>query len=39
LGVRFAFGQQGYTRYDLNWDGVIDDADLLQVLFVFGQGC
>jgi hypothetical protein len=24
---------------DLNWDGVIDDADLLIVLFNFGSGC
>lgn len=39
LGVLFQFGQRGYTRYELNWDGVIDDADLLQVLFAFGQGC
>jgi len=30
---------RGYNRHDLNWDGAIDDADLLQVLFAFGQGC
>jgi hypothetical protein len=37
--VLFRFGQTGYNRHDLNWDGAIDDADLLQVLFAFGQGC
>jgi len=24
---------------DLNGDGVVDDADLLEVLFNFGSGC
>jgi hypothetical protein len=24
---------------DVNCDGVVDDADLLQVLFNFGSGC
>jgi hypothetical protein len=30
---------QGYRNEDLNWDGTVDDADLLQVLFHFGSGC
>ena len=30
------FGGRGYRNEDLNWDGAIDDADLLIVLFNFG---
>jgi hypothetical protein len=37
--VLFAFGGQGYRNEDLNWDGAIDDADLLIVLLNFGSGC
>jgi hypothetical protein len=39
--VLFAFGQTGANlgRVDVNCDGVVDDADLLQVLFNFGSGC
>jgi hypothetical protein len=37
--VLFAFGGRGYRNEDLNWDGTVDDADLLQVLFNFGSGC
>jgi hypothetical protein len=33
------FGGHGYRNEDLNWDGTVDDADLLQVLFNFGSGC
>ncbi|MCS7066920.1 MAG: hypothetical protein NZL85_11705 [Fimbriimonadales bacterium] len=30
----------GYTRHeDINKDGIVDDADLLVVLFNFGSGC
>ena len=34
-------GQTGSNlgRVDVNCDGVVDDADLLQVLFNFGGGC
>jgi hypothetical protein len=24
---------------DVNCDGIVDDADLLEVLFAFGSGC
>jgi len=27
------------TSYNAQWDGAIDDADLLIVLFNFGSGC
>jgi hypothetical protein len=40
--VLFAFGTQGtgISRHeDINLDGIVDDADLLLVLFNFGQGC
>jgi hypothetical protein len=37
--VLFEFGRQGYRNEDLNWDGTVDDADLLTVLFNFGSGC
>jgi hypothetical protein len=39
--VLFAFGQTGDNlgRVDVNCDQVVDDADLLQVLFNFGSGC
>jgi hypothetical protein len=33
------FGERGYRNEDLNWDGTVDDADLLIVLFNFGSGC
>ena len=33
------FSERGYRNEDLNWDGIVDDADLLQVLFHFGSGC
>jgi hypothetical protein len=41
LAVLFAFGQTGagLGRVDVNCDGRVDDADLLQVLFAFGSGC
>jgi hypothetical protein len=35
--VLFNFGQTGDLASDLNRDGVVDDADLLVVLFNFGQ--
>jgi len=36
----FAFGQTGSgLPEDLNGDRVVDDADLLTVLFNFGSGC
>jgi hypothetical protein len=37
--VLFAFGQTGDLPEDLNMDGIVDDADLLIVLFNFGSGC
>jgi hypothetical protein len=38
--VLFAFGQSGSSLpEDVNGDGVVDDADLLIVLFSFGSGC
>jgi len=33
------FSERGYRDEDLNWDGIVDDADLLQVPFQFGSGC
>jgi hypothetical protein len=36
--VLFNFGGD-HLESDLNRDGVVDDADLLEVLFQFGQGC
>jgi len=36
--VLFAFGASN-AQADLNRDGVVDDADLLEVLFNFGSGC
>ena len=33
------FSERGYRDEDLNWDGIVDDADLLAVLFQFGSGC
>jgi len=36
LGVLFAFGSSD-SAADLNNDGVVDDADLLTVLFNFGS--
>jgi len=38
--VLFAFGGSGYFPVaDLNYDTVVDDADLLTVLFNFGNSC
>jgi len=37
--VLFAFGARGYRNEDIDWNGTVDDADLLQVLFHFGDGC
>jgi len=37
--VLFKFGEQSYTREDINGDFSVDDADLLEVLFNFGSGC
>jgi hypothetical protein len=38
--VLFAFGSTGTNLpEDLNGDGTVDDADLLVVLFNFGNGC
>jgi hypothetical protein len=40
--VPFAFGGTGTgnTRHeDIDKDGIVDGADLLAVLFAFGQGC
>jgi hypothetical protein len=38
--VLFAFGETGANLpADLNSDGIVDDADLLTVLFNFGNGC
>jgi hypothetical protein len=39
LQVLFAFGATGSNPADLNGDSVVDDADLLTVLFNFGAGC
>jgi hypothetical protein len=39
LQVLFAFGATGAVNEDLNNDSVVDDADLLLVLFNFGLGC
>jgi hypothetical protein len=40
LEVLFAFGSQGaFLPADVNSDGTVDDADLLEVLFAFGEGC
>jgi hypothetical protein len=33
------FVGRGYRNEDLNWDGIVDDADLLLVLFHLGSGC
>jgi hypothetical protein len=39
--VLFGFGSTGsyLGRVDVNCDGIVDDADLLIVLFNFGSGC
>ncbi|MEN3000627.1 MAG: hypothetical protein ABDI19_02160 [Armatimonadota bacterium] len=37
--VLFAFGQTGSRPEDVNGDSVVDDADLLIVLFNFGRSC
>jgi len=37
--VLFAFGTQGARPEDANGDNLVDDADLLLVLFAFGSGC
>jgi hypothetical protein len=37
--VLFEFGATGATAADVNCDSVVDDADLLEVLFAFGSGC
>jgi hypothetical protein len=37
--VLFAFGSTGCLPEDVNGDSVVDDADLLEVLFNFGTGC
>jgi hypothetical protein len=40
LAVLFAFGQAGEDMpEDVNRDDIVDDADLLIVLFNFGSGC
>jgi hypothetical protein len=36
--VLFAFGSSN-AQADLNRDNIVDDADLLEVLFNFGSGC
>jgi hypothetical protein len=37
--ITFAFGQTGQNLpEDLNGDGIVDDVDLLEVLFDFGAG-
>jgi hypothetical protein len=38
LIVLFAFGTSN-AQADLNRDGIVDDSDLLLVLFNFGSGC
>jgi len=36
----FNFGHEGSgVQGDVNRDGVVNDSDLLVVLFNFGQGC
>jgi hypothetical protein len=37
--VLFAFGGEGFNNADVNCDGIVDDADLLIVLFEFGSSC
>jgi hypothetical protein len=37
--VLFNFGATGANPADVNRDSTVDDADLLQVLFNFGDGC
>jgi hypothetical protein len=37
--VLFEFGSTDITPADVNGDRVVDDADLLTVLFNFGTGC
>jgi hypothetical protein len=38
--VLFAFGSQGSNLpADVTGDGVVDDGDLIVVLFNFGNGC
>jgi hypothetical protein len=37
--VLFNFGATGPRYSDVNYDGIVDDADLLIVLFNFGNGC
>ncbi|MCX7993991.1 MAG: hypothetical protein N2651_10030 [Fimbriimonadales bacterium] len=39
LAVLFNFGATGFNLADVNCDAVVDDADLLIVLFNFGSGC
>jgi hypothetical protein len=39
LRVLLAFGERGYHNLDVNWDGWVNDADLLEVLYNFGHGC
>jgi len=39
LQVLFAFGSTNSVNEDINSDSVVDDADLLIVLFNFGQEC
>jgi hypothetical protein len=39
LRILDTFGQSGELPEDLNRDGVVDDQDLLTVLFSFGRGC
>jgi hypothetical protein len=37
--VLFNFGSTASTPADITGDGIVDDADLLLVLFNFGRGC
>jgi len=37
--VLFAFGGEGFNSSDVNCDGIVDDADLLIILFEFGSSC
>lgn len=40
LTVLFQFGESGeLLPADMNQDGVVDDSDLLTVLFNLGNGC